>query len=428
MKIIKLTAENVKRLKAIEITPNGNLVVIGGMNEQGKSSTIDSIAMAFGGKKHIPPQPVRRGAKKATIVCETEDLIVTRTMTPEGGGTLKVGTRDGKVYQSPQSILDAMTGQLTFDPLAFSNMEDRAQLNTLKKLVGLDFSDLEQKRTGLYDERTEINRKGKRLVGELAGLPEFPNAPTKEVSVADLMGELEKQQAHNVKIVNKKMALENDQIATAAQSNHIQEIGKQIEALKIQLSNLQQEKINLELSLKDRNKTEAKKEKEIQGMVEADTQKITVQISSAEETNRQVRANQEKVKLNKEIEKLRVEKQAFTDKINEIDEQKTAQLSQAKFPIDGLSFNEDGVLFNDLPFSQAASSQRLKISTAMGFAMNPDLRVLLIKDGSLLDDGNLKLMAEMAEKEDAQIWMERVGEGQEVSVIIEDGNIKQEAV
>ena len=48
MKIIKLTAENVKRLKAIEITPEGNLVVIGGLNDQGKTSTLSNGSVMGG--------------------------------------------------------------------------------------------------------------------------------------------------------------------------------------------------------------------------------------------------------------------------------------------------------------------------------------------------------------------------------------------
>jgi len=425
MKIIKLTAENVKRLKAIEIKPDGNLIVIGGMNGQGKTSTIDSIAMAFGGKKYIPSQPVRKGEKKAKIVCETEDLIVTRTMTPEGGGSLKVSTRDGKRYESPQSILDAMTGQLTFDPLAFSRMDDTAQLNTLKGLVGLDFSELDQKRSILYEERATINREGKRLVGALASMTDYPDAPDKEVLVSELMEELERRRLHNQKIETEQRVLNDIKHGIVERSTNMRLIDDQIARLEAEITDLKKRKVIMEISIERQREAEEKKAKEIDAMTEANTQEIIDQIASAEEVNHQVWANHETVKLNNLIEELRKQSQELNDKINQIDGQKAIQLSEAKFPIEGLSFNEDGVLFDDIPFSQLASSEQLRISTAMGFAMNPELKILLIRDGSLLDQENLKLMADMTEKEDAQIWIERVGEGQEVSVIIEDGNIKQ---
>ena len=113
-----------------------------------------------------------------------------------------------------------------------------------------------------------------------------------------------------------------------------------------------------------------------------------------------------------------------TKTISEIDERKRAELAAAEFPVAGLGFDDDGVLLNDLPFSQASSAEKLRVSVAMGLAMNPRLRVLLIRDGSLLDEESLGIIQEMAEKSDAQIWIERVGEGAECQVIIEDGSIK----
>lgn len=426
MHIIKLTAENVKRLKAIEITPEGNLVVIGGMNDQGKTSTIDSIAMAFGGKKYIPAKPVRKGTKKAKIVAETEDLIITRTMTEEGGGTLKVGTKDGKLYQSPQAILDALTGQLTFDPLLFSRMKPDKQLETLKELVGLDFTKLEGQRYALYNNRAEVNKEGKRLVAILESMTEYPEAPKEEILVSGLMKELENRREHNKKIDEEKKALETFQAKNVIQSKKITDIGKNIKELEWEISNLQKKEAELQFDFKERGKAEAEKKEQIENMVEANTQEITDQIISAEEINRKVRSNQKRNETENDVNQLREKSQKLTDEINIIDSEKEFQLSEAEFPIDNLSFNEDGVLFNDIPFDQLSSSEQLKISTAMGFAMNPKLKVLLIRDGSLLDNDNLKLLAEMAEKEDAQIWLEKVGEGKEVSVIIEDGTIKKE--
>ena len=238
----------------LKITPEGNLVVIGGMNDQGKTSTIDSIAMAFGGKKYIPPKPVRKGAKKATIVAETEDLIITRTMTKDGGGSLKVSTKDGQVHQSPQAVLDALTGQLTFDPLMFSRMKVDKQLETLKELVGLDFTELESKRKTLYDNRSEINTEGKRKVGFLESMTTYPDAPEKEVLVSALMDELEKRRLHNSNIENEIRVLEDYQAETAAQSDHLRIASEEIKKLKAEILTFQRQKDTLERSLKDRCK------------------------------------------------------------------------------------------------------------------------------------------------------------------------------
>lgn len=115
MKITSLIVENVKRVKVVEITPDpdGNLIVIGGRNEQGKTSVLDSIEMAFGGvNKKKTPRPVRSGAKKAEIVAELDGLTVRRTITSSGGGSLTVSDDSGKLG-SPQAILDSLLSSLT---------------------------------------------------------------------------------------------------------------------------------------------------------------------------------------------------------------------------------------------------------------------------------------------------------------------------
>ena len=426
MRIIRLEVSNVKRLKAIEIKPDGNLVVIGGLNDQGKTSTLDSIAMAFGGKKYIPSKPVRKGAKKAKIVAETEDLIITRTMTAEGGGTLKVGTKDGKLYQSPQAILDALTGQLTFDPLLFSRMKPGEQLDTLKELVGLDFTDLEDKRNGLYNDRAEVNKDGKRVVALLESMTVFVDAPEEEILVSALMEELDRRVQQNEGVTERKETLEDNQIITAEQKEQITELTSDIEKLESELAQVQQDKDKLIESVKRRMNDEAREHDAITTLPVANVQEIKDKISTAEEVNQQVRSNQKRTETEHEVSQIREKSRKLTDAIEQIDLEKEKQLSEAKFPIDGLTFDEDGVLFNEMPWNQLSSWDQLNISAAMGFSVNPKLKVLLIREGSLIDNDNLKRLAKTI-PEDGQIWLERVGEGEEVSVIIEDGSIKQDA-
>ena len=111
--------------------------------------------------------------------------------------------------------------------------------------------------------------------------------------------------------------------------------------------------------------------------------------------------------------------------LDQIDLDKSAALAETKKPIDGLSFDANGVTFVGIPFGQCSSAEQLRVSVAMALAMNPKLKVLLIRDGSLLDENSLKILSEMAEASDAQVWMERVSKGGEVSVIIEDGEVKK---
>ena len=137
MHILKFFAENIKKLRVVEITPTGNLVQITGRNSAGKSSVLDAIFYALAGTKNIPSQPVRKGARKAMVKLDLGDVVVTRRFTEGGGSSLAVEGLDGSKFPSPQSMLDSLLGELAFDPLAFAQMESKAQLETLRRMVPL---------------------------------------------------------------------------------------------------------------------------------------------------------------------------------------------------------------------------------------------------------------------------------------------------
>lgn len=116
----------------------------------------------------------------------------------------------------------------------------------------------------------------------------------------------------------------------------------------------------------------------------------------------------------------------MTKNLSDIDKAKQDKLANAKLPIEDLSFDESGVYYKGIPFKQASSAEALRVSVAMGIAMNPELKILLIRDGSLLDNDNLKAISEMAFDSGHQIWLEKVSENdEECSIIISDGSVKE---
>jgi len=409
MKIIKLEAENVKRLKAITITPEGNLVVVGGENGEGKSSTLDSIAYALGGKDAICDEPLRRGAGKGKVVCELDDVVVTRTFT-EKGGTLTVRDREGVKQTSPQTMLDALVGKLTFDPLAFSAMDPVKQRATLQDLLGVDFTGIDARREAAYASRTEHNRDAKKTRAQLDANPEAPpDTPSVEVSVMTLVDELKRRQGVNGEnAVVRANVDQADQIAVGA----LNEVERLKEALGLARTRSDQaiarrdELVLATCNLEDQDEAE-----------------ITTQIENAEQTNLDVRRKRVREALQGECSRDKLAAEAKTKEIEDCDRTKSEILSAIEYPVEGLALGDDGVTFNGLPFAQASSAEQLRVSVAMGLAMNPKLKVLLIRDGSLLDDKSLALVAQMAEEADAQVWLERVGKGQECSVVIEDGEV-----
>jgi len=428
VKIVRLEAENVKRLVAVEITPDGSLVVIGGKNGAGKSSTIDSIAMALGGKDLVPERPLRDGAERGHVEVDLGDLVVRRTFTAAGGGTLTVSNREGARYPSPQGVLDELTGRLTFDPLAFSRMDARRQLETLRALVGVDFSEIDRARAELYQERTAVNRTAAQLAARIASMPRHEGAPEEEVSVAALMKELD------AAVHAAREAEEADERAVVAQ-NAVDRAGVMIAEMDQEIAALE---ARAKVLLAERNQLARRQSAEL--LPEAETKEaeanrlrgavpsqdpIRSRIASADEQNRRRRENLEREACEADHQSAKREAARLSEEIEALDRTKETTLSAAAFPVPGLSFDDTGVLFNGIPFSQASSAEQLRVSVAMGAAMNPRLRVLLVRDGSLLDEDSLRLLAAMAEEHGLQVWLERVGEGAECSVVIEDGTVRE---
>lgn len=425
LKIIALEAQNVKKLKAVTIRPDGNLVVIGGDNDAGKSSCLDAIFYALGGKDVIPPKPVREGEKKATIQVDLGDLIVVKTITAEGGGTLTVKSKDGAKYPSPQSMLDKLIGKLSFDPIAFTRMDPKKRLETLRNLAGVDTTELDNKRKALYDERTMVNREVKSAEARVASAVFHKDAPKEEISIIELSKQLQAAQEENGKytaIKDKAVALKEEIKDTTAQI-----IGncEEIDRLKIKIKEL--EKTNEELT-KQNKASEANVERmreEFAKPRQYDSTALSRQIGEAEFINANVRANKEFERL-KALEKEKIEKaESLTKQIAACEEEKTKIMAAAKFPLPELGYNDDGVTLGGVPWEQASASQQLRASVAMGIAMNKKLKIMLIRDASLLDEKSLALIAKMADEHDTQCWIERVGQGKEVSVIIEDGMVKE---
>lgn len=422
MKIISLTAENVKRLKAVEIRPDGAMVVIGGRNGQGKTSILDAIEMALGGKDRAPAVPIRRGETEASVVLELDDLKVTRTFT-ENHSYLKVENKEGARFQSPQAILDKLVGELSFDPLEFSRMEPRRQLATLKALVGLDFSDLDQKRADLYRERSEVNRAARDLRGVLSNLTWNEDAPLEEVSAKALMEELRAAREVNQAHQRQRAELEKRRQEVQAKQGRLAEVRNEILALEQKIRELQSLAGQIEADIEAGIDSGKRFAEQVDALKDVDLSEIEARIAEADDVNRRVRENKAFADVDLKAEQAEAKAEAITYEIESVDREKAAALSSAKFPIPGMSFDENGVLLNGLPFSQASSAEQLRASVAMGLALNPKLKILLIRDGSLLDEDSLRMVAEMAAESEAQIWMERVSEGEECSVIISDGQI-----
>lgn len=429
MKIVKFEAENYQILKAVSITPDGNVINIRGKNAQGKSSILDAIRVAIEGKTAAPPKPIRAGQEQARIMLDLGEVMVTRTFkTGEDGDyttALKVESADGRRFPKPQDVLNGLLGAIGFDPFGFTKMTVDKQSELLLGMVALpiDFEELAELDASDFAKRRDVNRDGHAVKAQYDAIPneELPgDIPDRDALVAKLgnasshnLG-IEREQNRRDRLAEGRDACFSDRDRLRA---HAEALRNQAAAADADADSANQEGVALE--------------KEIAGLppieTPIDVHELQEEIRQAENLAARKARMDSKAELKAKLDALRAESKGYTEAMEAREKLRSEALEQAVMPIEGLGFmiDEKGkprVTFKAIPFEQISTAEQLRASTAIAMAANPELRVLRIKDGSLLDEDSLKMIGELASAEDYQVWIESVGTGG-VGFTIEDGSI-----
>lgn len=413
MKIIKLHAENVKRLKAVDISTNGQSVVIAGRNEQGKSSVLDSIMYALGGKGACPESPIRAGEDAAKVVVDLGDLVVTRRWT-HANSYLEVASADGATYKSPQAILDSLVGKLSFDPLAFARMTGKQRRETLLGCVeiGVDLDALDQARAAAYAERRDVGRDLKQAEAELRAIPApEPGQPTEELSVADAAAELRRQ-------VEVQRSLEATEKRESDAFHALAEARNKRDAAKAALAAAEE-------ALTKAAAFHAEAVTALDAHPDPAIDAAQTALDTIEQHNAAARAARQYRDAVAKIDRLRAEHTDLGGRIAELDQEKSAALEAADMPLDGLGLSESDVTLNGVTFELLSTSQKIKLGFGIAMRLNPKLRVIRVQSGNDLDSDSLAAIQEMASADDYQLWIERIDPAGSMAVVIEDGSVRE---
>jgi DNA repair exonuclease SbcCD ATPase subunit len=430
MKIIELRAENFKKLRVVEIRPDGNLVPITGKNGQGKTSVLDAIWFALKGKRALPLKPVRKGTERMKVSLETEEFTVTRTLTREGSlPTIALEMKTGhKRDKTPQEFLDEVIGELTFDPLEFLQMDAKAQVDMLRKTakVDVDFDAVDAANQADYNERTAINREISALDGQIKGITVLDGLPKQKIDEAAIMAKLNDAGAVNKKALEISQ-LKNDLGTIASRvgleksnvQNRIEEIDQQIRTLQVERAAKVEDKAELD----EKYAAAEKAYRDAPTGEPLDTAALTQELTNAQRTNRAINERTKWEELRTAREKKQKEADKLTRQMEARNEKKSAAIATAKIPVAGITFDESQVLFNGMPLGSLGEGEQIRISTQIGMAANPKLRVLCIRHGEALDEDSLKILADLAQEHDFQVWMARVDSSGKVGIVLEDGMI-----
>ena len=414
VKINKLEIENVKRVKAVTIEPTSNgLTILGGNNNQGKTSVLDAIAWALGGNKYKPSKPARDGSMNPpTLRLELSNgLIVERK-----GKNSDLKVTDPSGQKAGQQLLDSFVEELALNLPKFIESSAKDKANTLLQIIGVGEKlwELDRKEERLYNERRTIGQIADQKKKYAAEQPHFPEAPNELVSIADLIHEQQEILARNGENAKKRQNREN-----IVNSLHLSEA--RLKQLKEQLA---QEEATHESLMSDYIAAN----KSIEDLVDESTEEIEESIENIEEINRKVRANLDKEKAEEDAKEYEKQYNNLSAEIDKIRDERTSLLDSADLPLPGLSVEDGELVFEGQKWDNMSGSQQLRVATAIVRKLKPECGFVLLDKLEQMDIPTLTEFGKWLESEGLQAIATRVSSGEECQIIIEDGYVVSDTV
>lgn len=410
VKINKLEIENVKRVKAVKIEPSQNgLTIVGGNNNQGKTSVLDAIAWALGGNKYKPSKAEREGSAipPRLHIVMNNGLIVERS---GKNSSLKVIDPNGE--KGGQQLLNDFVEELAINLPKFMESTNKEKAKILLRIIGVgdQLYQLEQKEQEIYNQRHTIgqiaDQKGKYAKEQ----PYFPDSPKQLVDVSELI-----KQQQTILAKNGENARKRQQVKEIQGQFELE--NQQIKQLQEQLAQLQAKHAKTEADLQV-----AQKDTSI--LHDESTAELEANLSHIDEINRKVRANLDKDKAEDDAKQYANQYDKLTEQINQVRKDKAALLNNAKLPLPGLSVEDGELTYNGQKWDNMSGSDQLKVSTAIVRQLKPDCGFVLLDKLEQMDLNTLNQFGDWLKEQDLQAIATRVSTGGECSIIIDDGYVK----
>ncbi|WP_138294504.1 MULTISPECIES: AAA family ATPase [unclassified Clostridium] len=400
IKINKLEIENVKRVKAVKIEPSpSGLTVIGGKNNQGKTSVLDAIAWALGGDRYRPSTAQRNGSvlPPALHVVLSNGIIVERK---GKNSDLKVIDPDGK--KAGQQLLNSFVEQLALDLPKFMDASAADKAKTLLQVIGVGDKlwELERQEHEVYNQRHAIGQIGDQKAKFAKEMPYFPDAPKEPVSASELIRQQQAILAQNGENQRKR-----DRLVSLERQRA--DIAQQLEALNAKYAQVCHDCEIAKLSAQD--------------LQDQSTAELEDNIAQVDEINRKVRSNLDKDKAEDDAREYARQYEGLTSKLEDIRKAKMDLLQSADLPLPGLSVQDGELTYNGYRWDNMSGSDQLKVATAIVRKLNPQCGFVLLDKLEQMDTDTLRDFGAWLEQEDLQAIATRVSTGDECAIIIEDG-------
>ena len=409
IKINKLEIENVKRVKAVKIEPTANgLTIVGGKNNQGKTSVLDAICWALGGERYRPSEPQREGS----AIPPNLHIVMSNGLVVERKGKnsdLKVIDPNGQ--KGGQQLLNEFVEQLALDLPKFMQASNKEKAQTLLQIIGVGdkLFELEQQEKDIYNQRHAIGQIADQKKKFAAEQPYYPDAPKELISASDLIKQQQDILARNGENQRKRENLRTLEF-------NYNEVQKQIADLEKRLISLKAQRDQLDADIAIARKT-------VEQLHDESTAELEANIANIEEINRKVRANMDKDKAEMDAQEYINQYNALTVKLEEVRQAKIDLLNGADLPLPGLSVVDGELTYQGHKWDNMSGSDQLKVAVAIVRKLNPKCGFVLMDKLEQMDLDTLTEFGTWLEQEGLQAIATRVSTGPECEIIIEDGYV-----
>lgn len=406
--ITALEAENVKRIKAVQIIPAPTgLTLVGGNNNQGKTSVLDALAWALGGEKFRQAPRDGSVAPPHLKVTLSNGIVVERK-----GKNSTLTVTDPTGHRAGQQLLHEFVEVLALDLPRFMQASDKEKADTLLKIIGVgeELTQLDRRIKALYDKRTTVGQIANQKKAVAEEMQEYPEAPAEPVSAMELIQQQQEILARNGENQRKRQHLAELEDQERQLSRQVQDLSRELEYAEHQLSKVQQD-------VQDARKTAAQLQDE-------STEALQAAILAVDETNRKVRANLDKARAVEDAAEFADQYASLSQQLEEARRKRTALLEGADLPLPGLSVEDGRLTYHGHPWGAMSGSDQLRVATAIVRRLNPNCGFVLLDKLEQMDLQTLSEFGAWLQTEGLQAIATRVSTGGECQIIIEDGRVR----
>jgi predicted ATP-dependent endonuclease of OLD family len=407
IKINSLELENVKRVKAVKLEPTKNgLTVVGGKNNQGKTSVLDAIAWALGGAKYKPSQAQREGSLvEPQLHIELSNGMVVERLGKNG--TLKVTDPSGQ--KGNQSLLDSFISQFALDLPKFMEADKNTKAKILLQIIGVGdkLSAFDKQESELYNRRTEIGRIADQKKKYADEMVQWDGVPEDIVSAAELIQQQQEILARNGRNQELRNQAKNLEAQKTLLEQRIEEAQKTLNAMQEQMAELMEKLVIANTNAKD--------------LQDESTAELEESIANIDSTNAKVRDNLNKQRAQEEADEYKRQYGDLTTQIEEVRKARMDLLNGVEMPLQDLSVQDGELIYKGQKWDNMSGSDQLKVATAIVRKTNPKCGFVLLDKLEQMDIDTMKDFGKWLQDNNLQAIATRVSTGDECSIFIEDG-------